>query len=299
MGMGATNTADRVSASLGQLTGVTPDFISALDVPHAGVLLALPALLACGLLTSTESHFQSPEGYYRVDSLFMLLALMALSRVKNIEALRQEQPGEWGKLLGLDRIPEAKTLRNKIATLSENNQPEQWAAELCQYWIEANPEEASQCYIDGHVRVYHGHQTKLPKHHVSRQKLCQRATTDYWVNAMDGQPFFVVNQVVDPGLIQVVEHEIVPLLEKRIPTPIKEDNDNEMENNPVALLKRHRFTLIFDREGYSPDFFKRMKKLDIACITYRKYVGENWPDGEFTPQEVSLWSGEKVTMKRC
>jgi hypothetical protein len=27
---------------------------------------------------------------------------------------------------------------------------------------------------------------------------------------MDGQPLFVVNQVVDPGLIQVIEHEIVP-----------------------------------------------------------------------------------------
>jgi hypothetical protein len=32
------------------------------------------------------------------------------------------------------------------------------------------------------------------------------------VNAMDGQPFFVVNQVVDPGLIQVIEQEIVPRL---------------------------------------------------------------------------------------
>jgi hypothetical protein len=47
--------------------------------------------------------------------------------------------------------------------------------------------------------------------------LCLRATTDYWVNAMDGQPFFVVNQVVDPGLIQVVEQEIVPRLEQRLP----------------------------------------------------------------------------------
>jgi hypothetical protein len=42
------------------------------------------------------------------------------------------------------------------------------------------------------------------------QRLCLRATTDYWVNAKDGQPLFVVNQVVDPGLIQVIEHEIVP-----------------------------------------------------------------------------------------
>ena len=68
-----------------------------------------------------------------------------------------------------------------------------------------DPDQASVLYIDGHVRVYHGEQTQLPKHHVTRQKLCLRATTDYWVNAMDGQPFFMVNQVVDPGLIEVIE----------------------------------------------------------------------------------------------
>ncbi len=54
----------------------------------------------------------------------------------------------------------------------------------------------------GHVRVYHGHQTQLPRHYVARQKLCLRATTNYWVNAIDGQPFFLLNQAVDPGLLQ-------------------------------------------------------------------------------------------------
>lgn len=75
------------------------------------------------------------------------------------------------------------------------------------------PEQASVLYIDGHVRVYHGQQTQLPKHHVTRQKLCLRATTDYWVNAMDGQPFFMVNQAVDPGMLTVIERDILPQLE--------------------------------------------------------------------------------------
>jgi len=67
------------------------------------------------------------------------------------------------------------------------------------------PEHSGVLYIDGHVRVYDGGQTQLPHHYVARQRLCRRATTDYWVNAMDGQHFVVVNQAVDPGLIQVVE----------------------------------------------------------------------------------------------
>ena len=93
-------------------------------------------------------------------------------------------------------------------------------------------------YIDGHVRVYHGEQTKLPKHYVSREKLCSRATVDYWVNAMDGQPFFVINKAVDSGLLQVLEHEIVPKLEKR--APLQEIYDDKTCS---------RFAIIFDRDA--------------------------------------------------
>jgi len=55
------------------------------------------------------------------------------------------------------------------------------------------------------VRVYHGTAKTLPKHYVARERLCLSATADYWVNAMDGKPFFVVSQPVDPGLLQVLE----------------------------------------------------------------------------------------------
>ena len=90
---------------------------------------------------------------------------MALTRLKSIEALRYWAPGEWGKLLGLDRIPEARTLRNKVQLLSHDNQAKGWSAELCSYWMESASEQAGVLYIDGHVRVYNGHQTQLPKHH--------------------------------------------------------------------------------------------------------------------------------------
>ena len=196
---------------------MAPGFVPALDVPHGGVLCALPALLAVGLLAGVERHLQLPKGYYGLDSLLMLLAFMALARLGSIEALRYEAPGEWGKLLGLDRVPEVRTLRAKIQLLAQENQPAAWSAALCERWMAAAPEQAGVLYVDGHVRVYNGSQTPLPRHYVARQRLCLRATTDYWVNAMDGQPFFVVNQVVDPGLIAVIEQQIVPLIAQRRP----------------------------------------------------------------------------------
>jgi hypothetical protein len=289
MGVGAADVAGRLAASVGELDAVAPAFSPALDVPNGGLLCALPALLAVGLLEGVERHLQLPKGYYGLDSLLLLLAFMALARLQAIESLRYCAPGEWGKLLGLDRVPEVRTLRAKIALLAEADAPQQWSAALCERWMAGAPEQAGVLYIDGHVRVYNGSQTKLPRHYVARQRLCLRATTDYWVNAMDGQPFFVVNQVVDPGLIQVIEQEIVPRLEQRLPAHVEQA---QRDADPL----RHRFTLVFDREGYSPDFLQRMKAQRIACLTYHKFPGEAWPEEEFAPTRLQLPNAEVVTM---
>jgi prepilin-type processing-associated H-X9-DG protein len=71
-------------------------------------------------------------------------------------------------------------------------------------WLEAAPELAGALYVDGHVRLYHGDQTALPKRYVSRQRLCMRGTTDYWVNDVLGQPFFAVERPIDHGLLEVL-----------------------------------------------------------------------------------------------
>ncbi len=285
--MGTTNTLERLAASIGELQAVEPRFTPALDIPYGGVLLALPALLTCGLLKEISSHFQLPKGYYGLESIFLLLAFMALTRIKTIEDLRYCASGEWGKLLGLDRIPEVRTLRNKIKCLSGEGQTEAWSAKLCQEWMQFDSEAAATLYVDGHVRVYHGNQTKLPKHYVSREKLCLRATVDYWVNAMDGQPFFLINKAVDPGLLQVLENEIVPRLEEDVPIKVTSE---ALDADPFL----HCFTLVFDREGYSPAFMKRMKDKRIACISYHKYPKEDWAVDEFTPCQVRTFAGNKI-----
>jgi hypothetical protein len=281
MGMGATNTIERVLASVGAGGVQEPSFQPTTDLENGGVLLALPALLAMGLLRHTRKYFSLPKGYYGIETIFTLLAFMALCRVKSVESLRYSAPGEWGKLLGLDRIPEVKTLREKLTTLASQGTEAEWNAKLCEEWMEASPQDAGVLYIDGHVRVYHGSQTKLPRHYVSREKLCQRATCDYWVNALDGQPFFKINKAVDPGLIEVIKTEIVPYLKETIP-------NQPSEAELIDDRYRHRFTLVFDREGYSPDLFKDLKDQHISCHSYHKFPGPDWPALEFTEHSAKL-----------
>jgi hypothetical protein len=58
-----------------------------------------------------------------------------------------------------------------------------------------------------------------------------------------------------------------------------------------------RFTIIFDREAYSPDLFLELQQERIAALTYHRYPKGDWPEQEFQQQVVQLPSGEAVQMK--
>ena len=170
-----------MAAAMGVLHGAPVEFEPVEDVPSGGVLLALPALLQNGLLAHSRELFSMPEGYYPLESIFLLLAFMALGRIPSLEALRYQAPGEWGKLLGLDRIPEVRTLRGKLSALcSRSGQAEIWSSTLAKEWLEDQaPEAAGVFYADGHVRIYHGKLTRLPRRYIARERLCLRGTTEY------------------------------------------------------------------------------------------------------------------------
>lgn len=56
--------------------------------------------------------------------------------------------------------------------------------------------------------------------------------------------------------------------------------------------------MIFDREGYSPSFFRRMwQEHRIACVTYHKFPNDDWPLSEFSEVSTMMPTGEQVTMK--
>jgi hypothetical protein len=296
MGYGATRSLERVAAAMGALEAAPIVFEAARDVSQGGVLLALPALLAVGLLRHSAELYTLPNGFYGLSSVLVLLALMALARIASIEQLRYAAAGEWGNLLGLDRVPEVRTLREKLKLLCrEQGRAARWNAALAKEWIGQREIEQSSglaFYIDGHVRVYHGELTKLPRHYVPRERFYLRATVDYWVNALDGEPFCYFNQAVDHGLVQAMRTEVLPWLEANVTVSV--EHQRRMAEDPRAP----RFTVIVDREGYSPDLFLDWQKERIAALTYHRYPdGEDWRAEEFQEQTVKLVNGETVRMK--
>lgn len=291
MGTACTRIEERTSAAFGVCDGAPTRFEPCVDVPNGGVLCALPALLANGLVEGADQLLGAVKGYYTNFHILLLLAFMALCRIKTVEKIRGHSPGEFGKLLGLDRIPEVRCLRKKMDDLSIDDTTKRWASHLSKHWMDQDEKWTGTLYIDGHVRVYHGGLTKPPRRYVSRERLCLRGTTDYWVNDAIGRPFFVVDKTVDPGLLKTLKRDIVPRLLTDIPN---QPTEQELDANP----RQCRFILVFDREGYSPAFFKKMwQNHRISCMTYHKHPGEDWPENWFTEREVRMPNGELLILK--
>jgi len=289
MGMACRRTVERTLSAVGGGASATTRFVASRGLAHGGVLFALPSLISCGLLRHLDEYFGDLSGYYTKFNVILLLAFMALCRIKSVEQLRNDSPGEMGRLMGLDRIPEVRCLRNKIKQLSDKEAVRQWHLRLSKEWMKDKPELTGVLYVDGHVRVYHGKQTNLPKRYVARDKLCMRGTTDYWINDKTGQPFFVVTKAVDGGLLRTLREDIIPQLLRDVPAQPSQQHSEDDE-------RPYRFILVFDREGYSPEFFRQMwEKHSICCITYHKYPDEDWPQVEFQQTEITMPGGEEVT----
>jgi hypothetical protein len=123
---------------MGKETHAMPEFSTSQALCGAGILFMVPALLAQGLLKTKEIYHLPSSHYYEVESVVMTLAFMALSRIKNPEQLKMCKPGEIGRLIGLDRIPEMKCLREKIKLLSEQNKTTKLNNSLINVWYSNN-----------------------------------------------------------------------------------------------------------------------------------------------------------------
>jgi transposase len=123
--------ADRLLARLGLLEDAPPLFGSADAVARAGVLLVLPVLIASGVFECAQKIYGSlGPAFYGLRTSLLTLLLMALWRIKRPENLKEYSPENLGRVLGLDRAPEVKTLRRKLASLAATGRAAQFGDAL-------------------------------------------------------------------------------------------------------------------------------------------------------------------------
>jgi transposase len=240
---------DRLLACFGLLDDAAPVFASARAMGGAGMLLAIPALVESGIFVLARKLYgEIGPAFYGLRTTVLVLLVMALLRIKRPEHLKERDPAVLGRLLGLDRAPEVKTLRRKLTRLAAYHRAEQLGAELARQRVAQRGQVVGFLYVDGHVRAYHGKRT-LPKAFVTTRRLAMPATTDYWVNDSVGDPLLVLTAAANAGLAKMLPAVLAHVRQ---------------------VVGERRLTVVFDRGGYSPKLFTQILAQGFHLLTYRK-----------------------------
>jgi hypothetical protein len=256
-----------------------PEYQSENGVPWAGVLLALPVLEKHRVL-EVFSELYRTLGFWAIYGLQTMVTLMvslALWRIKRPEHLKGFSPQELGKVLGLPRAPEVKTVRRKLGQLARREQAREAMLKLADVRIRQEEDLLGYLYVDGHVRIYSG-KYDLAKGYSTQRHMPVRATTDTWANDRNGDPVFLVTSEVNEGLVQMLK----PVLG---------------EARALAGEQR-RITVIFDRGGWSPQLFVELIRDGFDIITYRKGRTKDLAEEGFEKRTVTI-ANRQVTYWLC
>jgi transposase-like protein len=254
---------ERALAQWGLLgEGAVPVFTAGARYPLAGLLLALPALEGAGLLDAArEVYGQLRDGFYGLAATVLTLVFLALAGEPRAEGATRVPPAALGRVLGLDRAPEVKTIRRKLAELSAAGKAAELVMALARRHAAARPDALGFLYADGHARVYHGTR-QVQKTHVARLKFPAPATMETWVTDQHGDPVFMV--IAEPSDSLAGElRRLLPDLRR-------------------IVGGGRRVTVCFDRGGWSPALFADITAAGFGLLTWRKGPAPDLPAAAFT-----------------
>jgi hypothetical protein len=269
---------DRALAAEGLLDDAAPLFVDAQGIRDVGALLAIPVLIQQGVFYEALRVFGGiGPAFYGLRTTIVCLCLLMMLNLSRIQDVMQREPRAVGKLLGLDRSPEVKTLRRKVRTLALQGRSLQWMEALAKRQLEEPKSETMWLYLDGHVSVYSG-KHKLREHHVACLRAARPSVMDYWVNQPQGEPLLVITGAPQEGLV------------RQVPQTIEKAR---------GLAPGQPITVVFDREGWSPQMFAKIKETEgVHFLTYRKAAaGKRLPrlaEQLFTPCAIDVTGREGV-----
>ena len=193
--------------------------------------------------------------------MLLTLVFLALAGEPRAEGATRVPPAALGRVLGLDRAPEVKTIRRKLGELAAAGKAADLIMALARRHAAARPDTLGFLHVDGHARVYYGTR-QVQKTHVARLKFPAPATMETWVTGQDGDPVFMVTAEPSDSLAGELRR-LLPQLRQ-------------------VVGEGRRVTVCFDRGGWSPALFADITEAGFGLLTWRKGPAPDLPPGQFT-----------------
>ena len=258
---------DRFAACVGLIDDAQPLFAPCEHLEFAGGFLAIAAATQDPFLPlATKVYGSFGAAFYGVRTMLLTLLLMALVRIKRPEWLRRQNPEKLGRILGLDRTPEVKTLRRRLHHFERCGQATELMHQLANARAQQCDKPPDTVQVDGHQVVYHGTK-KIGEVFSTRCKKVLKSETDNWVHLPGGFPLLAITSEFNQALSQALP---------------------EVPEQTRATLGVERLCCCFDRGGYNLLMFEQLIADGFDLITYRKGDSNPIAQSAFPSAPVSI-----------
>ena len=216
--------------------------------PYGSSLIYTPLISRFGLLDPyLVIYGKRKNKYISSEQIWLTFFHMVFLGFPSIESLKTARGEEFGALIGRNFLPSVRSLRESLTEFSSNAKSEDLLFLLCQRFIEHQLASLGLIYIDGHFLPYFGFET-TQKAWSSLRRLSLKGNIQYFANDKEQNPLFFVIRPPRIDLIKAI-YEMIAFMRKLSDKPL---------------------TLIFDRGGFSQDFFIKLRDdySDIVFITW-------------------------------
>lgn len=220
--------------------------------PYGASLIYTPLISRFGLLEPYLAIYGRRDNkYISSTQIWLTFFHMVSLGFPSIESLKNAHGEEFGPLVGRNCLPSVRSLRESLSDFGSRAKSEELIFQLCQRFIEHHLASLGVLYIDGHFLPYFGFEPTL-KSWYSLRRFAIKGTIQYFANDREQNPLFFIIRPPSVDLIHAI-YEMIPFMRKITDKPL---------------------TLIFDRGGFSQEFFIKLKD-EYPDITFITWADEN------------------------
>ena len=265
--MALDRSVDRMMARLGKLQDAEPLFAPCDRLSCAGAFLAVVVLAEDPYLLISQRFYRPfPSAFYGRRTMLITLMLMVLLRIKRPEQLRRHHVLMLGRVLGLDRTPEVKTVRRNLRHFENQGGASQLMGEIAKARAADYKGEVRIIDVDGHMAAYSG-KVKIGETYDPRCRKISKGHTATWANLPGKCPLFAVQSAFNDGLT------------KALPSVLEQAR---------KVTGQRRLCCAFDRGGYNVELFERLINEGYDILTYRKGAYDPVPLSEFKREKTLI-----------
>jgi transposase len=214
----------------------------------AGLFLLWPFLHLLGFKDIVNAVFSPLRArLFFVRETLLTILVLAFLRCRSVEDYKTLEKRRLGLFWEGSRGMDLRTLRRKLSLLTLEKKSLSFLTQLARRYQEIGLVQCGVLYFDGHFIPYYGVRN-LHKGFFTRRRLAVAGQNQFFLNDTNGRPIFFWLKPADKTLLKMIP---------AICGQIKE------------LTGQERFTIVFDRGGFSSKLFYTLDKSEkITFITY-------------------------------